>query len=102
MDDPLFNHYFYKKLSIFIYIYYLYPKYSYGIGIWISTAMNSGFSLCMSVVRVIKVHIFWEGLKILQNLHLTFDCMYCSQKLGENFAEFCGLLRIYELYCSNF
>ena len=24
--------------------------------------------------------------------------MYCSQKLGEDFAKFCGLLRIYELY----
>ena len=48
-----------------------------------------------------KVHIFWEGHKILQNLHLTFDCMYCSQKLGEDFAKFCGLLRIYELcYCA--
>ena len=45
-----------------------------------------------------KVHIFWEGHKILRNLHLTFDCMYCSQKLGEDFAKVCGLLRIYELY----
>ena len=34
----------------------------------------------------------------MQTLHLTFDCMYCSQKLGEDFAKFCGLLRIYELY----
>jgi hypothetical protein len=24
--------------------------------------------------------------------------MYCGQKLGEDFAKFCGLLRIYELY----
>ena len=47
-----------------------------------------------------KVHIFWEGHKILRNLHLTFDCMYCNQKLGEDFANFCGLLRIYELYVS--
>ena len=31
------------------------------------------------------------------NLPLTFDCMYCSQKKGEDFAKFCGLLRIYEL-----
>ena len=45
-----------------------------------------------------KVHIFWEGHKILQNLSLTFDCMYCSQKLGEDFLKFRGLLRIYELY----
>ena len=28
---------------------------------------------------LIKVHIlFWEDNKILRNLHLTFDCMYCS------------------------
>ena len=44
----------------------------------------------------IKVHIFWEGHKILRNLPLTLDCMYCSQKLGENFAKFCGFLKIYD------
>ena len=44
-------------------------------------------------IALFKVHIFWEGFKILQNLPLTFDCMYCS------FAKFCGLLRIYELCC---
>ena len=27
-----------------------------------------------------KVHIFWEGHKILRNLYITFDSMYCSQK----------------------
>ena len=46
----------------------------------------------------IKVHIFWEGHKILQNLHLTFVICSASQKQGEDFAKFCGLLRIYELY----
>ena len=30
--------------------------------------------------RVIKVHIFWEGNKILQNLHLTFVLCSASQK----------------------
>ena len=34
----------------------------------------------------------------MRNLRLTFDCMYCRQKQGEDFAKFCGLLRIYELY----
>ena len=48
--------------------------------------------------RSSKVHIFWEGHKILRNLHLTFDYSTYSQKLGEDFAKFCGLLRIYELY----
>ena len=27
-----------------------------------------------------KVHIFWEGHTILRNLHITFDCIYWSQK----------------------
>ena len=27
-----------------------------------------------------KVHAFWEGLKILQNLHLTFVLCSASQK----------------------
>ena len=31
-------------------------------------------------VLFIKVHIFWEGHKILRNLSLTFVCMYCRQK----------------------
>ena len=42
----------------------------------------------------IKVHIFWEGHKIMWNLPLTFDCMYCR----EDFAKFCGLLWICEFY----
>ena len=33
---PLFNHYFYKKLSLL----YPNPKYSFGIGIWIWAAKN--------------------------------------------------------------
>ena len=47
---------------------------------------------------VIKDHIFWEGHKILQNHHLTFDCTTYGQKLGGDITKFCGLLRIYELY----
>ena len=42
-----------------------------------------------------KVHIFWEGHRISQNHHLTFDYSTCSQKLGEDFAKFCGLIRTY-------
>ena len=48
-------------------------------------------------LKVCKVHIFWEGHKILRNLPLTFDYSTYSQKLGEDFEKFCGLLRIYEL-----
>ena len=50
---------------------------------------------------IFKVHIFWEGHKIFQNLPLTFDHSTYSQKLGEDFAKVCGLLRIYELYYCN-
>ena len=46
-----------------------------------------------------KVHIFWEGQKILRNLHLIFDWHYIGQREGEDVAKFGGLLRIYEFYC---
>ena len=29
--------------------------------------------------KICKVYTFLEGHKILRNVHLTFDCMYCSQ-----------------------
>ena len=48
-----------------------------------------------------KVHIFWEGHKILQNLHssaLYIWLVYMGQIYGGDFAKFCGLLRIHELY----
>ena len=38
-----------------------------------------------------------KATKILRNLPLTFDYSTYGQKLGEDFAKFCGLLRIYEL-----
>ena len=44
-----------------------------------------------------KVHIFWEGHKILRNLHQLFVLCTASQIIGGDFAKFCGLLRIYEL-----
>ena len=45
-----------------------------------------------------KVHIFWEGHKILRNLHQLFDWQYIGQIIGGVFAKLCGLLRIYELW----
>ena len=44
-----------------------------------------------------KVHIFWEGHKILRNLHLTFVLCSASQIYSGYFAKVYGLLRIYEL-----
>ena len=34
----------------------------------------------------------------MQNLHQLFDWQYIGQITGGDFAKFCGLLRIYELY----
>ena len=46
----------------------------------------------------LKVHIFWEGHKILQNLHQLMDWQYIGHIIVEDLAKFCDLLRIYELY----
>ena len=50
-----------------------------------------------SMLFFFKVHTFVKGHKILQDLHLNFDWHSIRQKQGEDFAKFCGLLRIYEL-----
>ena len=34
----------------------------------------------------------------MQNLHQSYDWQYIGQIIGGDFAKFCGLLRIYELY----
>ena len=49
-------------------------------------------------MMVLKVHIFWESHKFLQNLHHRFVLCSNGQIYGGDFAKFCGLLRIYELY----
>ena len=45
-------------------------------GRWNWVGMGAIESFCI----YIKVHIFWEGHKILRNLHLTFDWHYIGQK----------------------
>ena len=45
-----------------------------------------------------KVHAFWEGHKFLRNLHRRFVLCSNGQIYDGDFAKFCGLLRIYELY----
>ena len=47
---------------------------------------------------MVIVHMFWEGHKLLWNLHCRFDRYYLGQIYAGYFAKFCGLLRIYELY----
>ena len=46
----------------------------------------------------VKIHIFWEGHKVLRNIHQLFDWQYIGQVIGEDFVKFCDLFRIYELY----
>ena len=41
-----------------------------------------------------------KATKFWGNLPLTFDYSTYSQKVVEDFAKFCGLLRIYKLYLS--
>ena len=38
-----------------------------------------------------KGHLFWEGYKILQNLHRRFDWHYLGQIYGGDFTKFSGL-----------
>ena len=45
-----------------------------------------------------KVRIFWEGHKILWMLLRRFDWHYIGQIYGGDFAKFCGLLKVSELY----
>ena len=46
----------------------------------------------------IQVHLlFWEGHKILRNLHQSFVLCTTSQIIDGDFSKFCGLLIIYEL-----
>ena len=49
-------------------------------------------------ISSVKVHKFWEGIKILQNLHTRFDWHYIRKIYGGDFTKFCYLLRIYVLF----
>ena len=45
-----------------------------------SCIRTSGIQGNFEILISIKVHIFWEGHKILQNLYLTFGLCSASQK----------------------
>ena len=44
---------------------------SWGLWIFLKT-----FGLALLFFPLKSIYVFWEGHKILLNLHLTFDCMY--------------------------
>ena len=54
----------------------------------------------VSSLSALKFIYSEKATKFLRNLSLTFDYSTYGQKLGEDFAKFSGLLRIYELYLS--
>ena len=49
-------------------------------------------------MHFIKVHMFWEGHKILRNIHRGFDRynIALDKSTVEILQKNCGLLRIYE------
>jgi hypothetical protein len=54
-------------------------------------------SMVLLFKSAVKVHIFREGHKVLQNLHPRFVLCSNGQIYGGDFPKSCGLLKIYEL-----
>ena len=83
---PQPNKSYYYCRNIMIYFCMHHKLYFFGFLIWsaLKTSLDILFykvneclllvCLFQHIVVLIKVHIFWEGYKILRNLHLTFDC----------------------------
>ena len=90
-------------VSIPFSISWAFTLFAYCVEMIYATAFIAGFCSAIIQVSILKVHIFWEGHKILWNLHRRFVLCSASQMAGD-FAKFCGLLRIYELYrtCTTF
>ena len=61
---------------------------------WEPAAKILGFAITVDLnflLSNVKVHIFWEGHKILRNLHLTFDystAVKSKGKISQNFVAF--------------
>ena len=64
---------------------------------WLVEVLQNFLAFAAVMTDAKKVHIFWEGHTILQNLNQFFDWQYIGQIIGGDFAKFFGLLRIYEL-----
>ena len=59
------------------------------LSIW---SLNDPFLKKKNWIVQSKVHKFWEGHKILRNLHLTFVCMYCRLQKILAFSEYMNFL----------
>ena len=54
----------------------------------VMSAIFLSFTICFITILFIKVHIFWEGHKILRNLYLTFDySTYIQSKVRWRFCK---------------
>ena len=92
-QNPVYRPY----LKMFLAYFTLRPKaLRYGIS-WILIPLQCFYEI-FSGFSSFKVHIFWEGHKVLRNLHQLFDGQYIGQIIGGDIAKFCGLLRMYELW----
>ena len=89
-------------VSIPFSISWAFTLFAYCVEMIYATAFIAGFCSAIIQVSILKVHIFWEGHKILWNLHRRFVLCSASQIYGGDFTKFCGLLRIYELYLTIF
>ena len=49
----------------------------------------------------VKVHIFWEGHKILRNLHQSFVLGTASQMISQNFVAFSEYMNFIYFNISN-
>ena len=72
-----------RKMQFLYYLIKILKILSYPYILWnlkLIQTSKSHLNKVNSSSILFKVHIFWESHKILRNLPLTFDCMYCSQK----------------------
>ena len=93
-------------LKVHTWIYLLKPKIHPSLT-WLFIFYSLQFKVGVHLLKpepseLLKVHIFWEGHKILRNLHRRFVLCSASQIYSRKFAKFCGLLRIYELLLWSF
>ena len=93
--DPFFQMGLYFWLHLLLFHHYFS---SLIFVIW--SADNDNIDNGLGSFSLIKVHIFWEGHKILQNLHVTFVCMYCRRKveISQNFGSFSEYTNFTKLY----
>ena len=63
--------------------------------LWFMTIewINQNYRWRLESCTAVKVQIFWEGYKVLRNLHQLFVRCSASQIVGGDFSKFCGLLK---------